>query len=160
MPQPTVLNAATGQWVHAAAITDPSAGASIDIQGRAAMVAILAALRSAAVIGGATHLNASYGWNATMRKIVLGPAITAPSGGTTTDGPARTAIGSVLTVLRNTGIVAGGTRGPAFVLDAPEHQLAAGAAITALAVDGSADDELRTALNSALVAMRSAELIA
>lgn len=160
MPSPTVLNAATGQWVHAAAISDPSGGASADTQGRTALASILAALRNAGVIAGATHLNLGHQWNATLRKVVLGPAIADPSGGATTDTAARTSIGSVLNVLRATGIIAGGTAGPAFTLDATEHQWAAGPAIADLAVDGSADDELRTALNSALAAMRSAELIA
>lgn len=160
MPQPKVFNKATGQWVHHAAITDPTGGTTTDTQSRAAVVSILAALRNAGVIAGATHLNVGHKWNATMRKVVLGPDITAPTGGTTTDAAGRTAIGSVLTVLRKTGIIAGGTSGPSFVLDAPEHQLAAGAAIADLAVDGSGDDQLRTALNAALAAMRDAELIA
>jgi hypothetical protein len=160
MPQPTVLNQATGQWVHHAAIADPAGGTTADTQARSAVAAILAALRNAAVIAGATHLNVGHQWNATLHRVVLGPAIANPAGGTTTDAAARTAIGSVLNVLRATGIIAGGTSGPAFTLDGPEHQWAAGAAITDLAVDGSADDQLRTALNAVLVAMRSAELIA
>ncbi|MFB7595755.1 hypothetical protein [Streptomyces sp. NPDC056160] len=160
MPQPTVLNKATGQWVHHAAIADPSGGATADTQARTAVVAIVAALRNAAVVAGATQLNIGHQWNAALRKVVLGPAIANPAGGTTTDAAARTAIGAVLTVLRTTGIVAGGTSGPALVLDGPEHQWADGAAIADLAVDGSGDDELRTALNAALAAMRSAELIA
>jgi hypothetical protein len=160
MPQPKVFNKATGQWVHHAAITDPTGGTTTDTQGRAAVVSILAALRNASVIAGATHLPASHQWNAAQRKIVLGPAIADVTGGTTTDAGGRSAIGSVLAVLRRTGIIAGGTSGPAFAYDAPEHQLAAGAAIADLAVDGSADDQLRTALNAALAAMRDAELIA
>ena len=161
MPQPTLLNQATGQWVHHAAITDPSGGTTVDSQARTAIASILGALRNTGVIAGATHLNVSHQWNGTLRKVVLGPAIANPTGGTTTDAAARTAIGSVLTVLRNTGIIAGGTAtAPGFVLDGPEKQWAAGAAIADLAVDGSADDELRTALNAALAAMRSAELIA
>lgn len=159
MPQPKVFNKATGQWVHHAAITDPTGGTTTDTQGRTAVVSILAALRSAGVIAGATHLNVGHKWNATLRKVVLGPAITDPTGGTP-DAAGRTAIGSVLTVLRKTGIIAGGTSGPAFVLDATEHQWAAGAAIADLAVDGSGDDQMRTALNAALAAMRDAELIA
>lgn len=158
MPQPTVLNTATSQWVHAPAIADPSGGTTIDTQGRTAVGAILAALRDAAVIAGATHLPASQGWNATLKKIVLGPAITAPTGGTTTDAALRTAIGSVIAVLQAAGIVNGGTADPVFVLDPAELQLAQ-ASIADLAVDGSGDDAGRTALNSALAAMRSAELI-
>ncbi|MGW4886912.1 hypothetical protein [Streptomyces murinus] len=159
MPQPKVFNKATGQWVHHAAIADPTGGTTTDTQSRTAVSAILAALRNAGVIAGATHLNIGHQWNASMRKVVLGPAIADVSGGTP-DAAARTAIGSVLAVLRRTGIIAGGTTGPAFVLDGPEHQWAAGAAISDLAVDGSADDQLRTALNSVLAAMRDAELIA
>ena len=159
MPQPKVFNKATGQWVHHAAITDPTGGTTTDTQGRTAVVSILAALRNAGGIAGATHLNIGHQWNATLRKVVLGPAITDPTGGTP-DATGRTAIGSVLTVLRKTGIIAGGTSGPAFVLDATEHQWAAGAAIADLAVDGSGDDQMRTALNAALAAMRDAELIA
>lgn len=160
MPQPKVFNQATGQWVHHASIADPSGGTTTDTQGRSTVSSILAALRSAAVIAGATHLNIGHQWNATQRKVVLGPTIANPSGGTTTDSSARTALGSVLNVLRATGIIAGGTSGPAFVLDGAEHQWAAGAAIADLAVDGSGDDQLRTALNAALAAMRDAELIA
>lgn len=160
MPQPKVFNKATGQWVHHAAIADPTGGTTTDTQGRAAVVSILAALRSASVIAGATRPNIGHKWNGAQRKVVLGPAIADVSGGTTTDAGGRTAIASVLAVLRKTGIIAGGTSGPSFVLDAPEHQLAAGAAIADLAVDGSADDQLRTALNAALAAMRDAELIA
>jgi len=160
MPQPKVFNQATGQWVHHAAIADPSGGTTTDSQARTAVSSILAALRNAGVIAGGTHVNIGHQWNASMRKVVLGPAIAGPTGGTTTDTAARTAIGNVLNVLRATGIIAGGTTGPSLVLDDTEHQWAAGAAIADLAVDGSADDQLRTALNAALAAMRDAELIA
>ncbi|MCX3064209.1 hypothetical protein [Streptomyces beihaiensis] len=160
MPSPTVFNEATSQWVHAAAIADPSGGTTPDAEGRTAVVSILAVLRGAGVIAGATDLNVSQTWNGPTNQVAQHPAIADPSGGASPDAAARTAIGSVLTVLRSTGLIAGGTTGPAFVLDGAQHQWADGADITDLAVDGSADDQLRTALNSALAAMRLAELIA
>lgn len=160
MPSPTVFNQATGQWVHAAAIADPSGGTTVDTQSRAATGSILAVLRKAGVIAGSAGLNVSQTWNGPTHQIVQGAAIAAPSGGTTTDANLRTAIGSVLAVLKSCGLIVGGTTGPAFVLDGSEHQWAAGAAIADVSGGTTADAECRTAVNSALAAMRLAELIA
>lgn len=160
MPQPTLLNKATGQWVHHAAITAPTGGTIVDDESRTAVGSVIAVLQAAGVVAGATHLPAGHQWNGTLKKIVLTGALTAPTGGTTTDADLRTAIGSVITVLEQAGLANGATTGPAFALDAAELQLAAGAAIDDLAVDGTGDDEARTALNACLAAMRLAELIA
>lgn len=157
MPQPTILNAATGQWVHAPAIAAPSGGTTTDTQARTAIGSILSVLRDAGVIAGATHLPASQGWNATLNKIVLDAAIAAPTGGTP-DADLRTAIGSVLGVLASFGLINGGTSGPVFVLGADLQLTTAG--IDDVDVDGTADDNARTALNSALAAMRAAGLTA
>lgn len=158
MPQPTILNAATGQWVHAGPIAAPTGGTTTDTQSRTAIGGILAALRDAGVIAGATHLPSSQQWNGTLKQIVLGPAITGPTGGTP-DADLRTAVGSVIAVLQGAALVNGGTTGPNFVLD-PDNLQMATAGITDLNIDGTGDDNARTALNSALAAMRLAELIA
>lgn len=158
MPAPTVFNAPTSMWVHAAAIADPSGGLTVDAEARTATNAILAALRDKGVIASAAALNTRHTWNAATSQVVLGPAIADPSGGTTVDADARTAIGSILTVLRVFGVVAGATGGPSLVLDEDT-----GAVSTAAIADlstATGDAECRTALNSALAALRSRNLIA
>lgn len=159
MPQPTVLNAATGQWVHAAAIADPTGGTTTDTEGRTTIGALLAALRAAAVIGGATALPLTQGWNAAQRRVVLCKGIADPTGGTTTDTELRSTLGSVLAVLRDFGIIDGGTGFPTFVLDGDTHQWST-TAVPDVSGGATLDAEGRIALNSALAAMRLAELIA
>lgn len=158
MPEPQVFNAATNQWVHGDAIADPTGGATVDTEARAATNDILSALRSSGVIAGATDLNAGHTWNEATRQVVLGPAIANPTGGATVDTQARAAIDDMLDVLRANGIIAGGTGGPSHVLDEDTNQWASAA--IANPTGGTADAELRTALNDALAAMRSASLIA
>lgn len=160
MPSPTVFNAATSQWVHAAAIADPSGGTTTDAEARTATVSILDVLRNAGVIAGASGVNVGQAWNGPTNQIVQNAVIAAPSGGATTDAETRTAIGSVLAVLEGCALIAGGTAGPPFVLDAAESQWAVGADITDVSGGATVDAECRAALNSALAAMRLAELLA
>lgn len=159
MSAPTVLNPATGQWCHGPAIADPTSGSTVDTQARAAASAILAALRNASVIAGATRQTSGYAWNAATNEIVLGVPVAAASGGTTIDTQVRAAIGSITGVLAAVGIVGGATHGPSFVFDGDTNQWA-GAAIPDITGGTVVDDVCRTALNSALAAMRNAELIA
>lgn len=159
MAAPNVLNPATGQWCHGAVIADPSSGSTVDSQARTALAAVLAALRNASVIAGATRPTSGHVWNAVTNEVVLGPAITAPSGGSTIDSQVRATVALIAGVLARAGIVGGGTRGPAFVLDGGTSQWA-GAAIPDITGGAVIDDVCRTALNSALAAMRNAELIA
>jgi hypothetical protein len=49
-PGPQVFDEDNSTMVYAAAIADPSGGATIDAQARTAIVAILAALRAAGII--------------------------------------------------------------------------------------------------------------
>jgi hypothetical protein len=159
MPQPKQLNTATSQWVHGAAVTDPSGGATADTQGRTAAAAILAALRAAGVLGGATALNLGHSYNAATASVTLQPAIADPTGGVTIDDVARPTIISILGVLRRTGIIPGGTGGPQFTLNGPTAQLCQGPAIADPSGGATTDTQLRTALTSALAAMRDAALI-
>lgn len=161
MPSPaTVFNAGTGQWVAAAAITDPTGGATVDSQARTATNSILAALRTVGVIAGATAVNIGHSWNLTTNKVALNAAITDPSGGATVDTNCRTTIVSVLTLLRRASIIAGGTDNPVHGYDATSRGLTTGAAIADVAAGGTTDTECRAAVNSALAAMRTAGLIA
>lgn len=159
MPQPKQLNTATSQWVHGAAVADPSGGATADTQGRTAAAAILAALRAAGVLGGATGLNLGHSFNGPTAQVTLQPAIADPAGGVTIDDAARPTIVSILGVLRRTGIIAGGTGGPQFTLNGPTNQLCQGPAIADPSGGTTTDSQLRTALTSALAAMRDAALI-
>ncbi|WP_262059673.1 hypothetical protein [Streptomyces sp. STR69] len=159
MPQPKQLNQATGQWVHGAAVTDPSGGATADTQARAAAVSLLAALRAAGVLGGGTGLNVGHSFNAATAQITLQPAIADPTGGVTIDDVARPTIISILGVLRRVGIIAGGTAGPQFTLNGPTNQLCQGPAIADPSGGSTIDTQVRTALTSALAAMRDAALI-
>lgn len=163
MPSPTVFNAGTSQWVHGAAITDPSAGATIDAESRTATNSILAALRAAGVIAGASQLPTGHSHNGTTGQIVLTSAITAPTGGATNDANLRTAIGSILTALRNAGIIAGGTSDPSvtsLTYDEDTSAWAVRPAIADVSAGATIDTNCRTAINSALAAMRSRQLIA
>jgi hypothetical protein len=160
MPQPKIFNAATGMLCHGAAITDPSGGATVDTQARAATASMLAALRTAGVIAGAVAMPVSTIYDHPRRNQALTPAIADPTGGTTTDSQARAAITSILAVLRSVAFVAGGSADPAFALNQPTMQLCAGAAIADPSGGATIDAECRAALVSALAAMRSYGLIA
>jgi len=160
MPQPKTLNTATGQWVHGAAVADPSGGATADTQARAATVSILAALRAAGVLAGATGLNVGHSFNAATAQITLQAAIADPTGGVTIDDVARPTISSILGVLRRAGVIAGApVGGPQFTLNGPTNQLCEGPAIADPSGGSTIDTQVRTALTSALAAMRDAALI-
>jgi hypothetical protein len=159
MPQPKQLNAGTNQWVHGAAVADPSGGATADPQARAAVVSILAALRAAGVLAGATGLNLGHTFNPATESVALQPAIADPAGGTTIDDVARPVISSVLAVLRRAGIIAGATSGPQFTLNGPTLQMCQGPAIADPSGGTTIDAQCRTALTAALAAMRDAALI-
>jgi hypothetical protein len=62
-------------------------------------------------------------------------------------------------VLRRTGIIAGGAGGPQFTLNGPTNQLCQGPAIADPSGGATIDTQVRTALTSALAAMRDAALI-
>jgi hypothetical protein len=49
-PGPQVYDEDSSTMVYGAAVADPSGGATVDTQARAAIVAILAALRAAGII--------------------------------------------------------------------------------------------------------------
>lgn len=157
MPSPTVFNASTGQWVHAAAISNPSAGTTIDAESRTATNSILAALRAKGVIAGASQVNVSHTHQG--RRNVLAAAISAPTGGATADAELRTAIGSILTVLRGYGVIAGSDNLTTLILDEDTHALTT-AAIANVSGGATADTNCRTAINSALAGMRARGLIA
>lgn len=159
MPQPKQFNASTGQWVHGATAADPSGGATADTQARTATASILAALRAAGVLGGATGLNLGHGFNAATSSVTLQPAIADPSGGATNDDVARPTIVSILGVLRRAGIIAGGSGAPQFTLNGPTNQLCQSPAIADPSGGATIDSQCRTALTSALAAMRDAALI-
>lgn len=160
MGQPVVLNLATRQLVHAAAIANPTGGATVDAESRTATNAILAALRLRGVVAGQVQLNVSQGWNAATNQVVLTGAIAAPTGGATIDANARTSINSIRVVLQNAGIIGGATTTlGAHSFDEDSSSLTIGAAIPNVAAGGTVDPETRTALNAALVGMRSAGLI-
>lgn len=157
MPEPKVFNGATGQLVHGAAIADPSGGLTIDAEARTATNGILAALRRAAVIAGATQAPpATNVWS--VGRVALGAAIANPAGGATIDADLRTAINSILTVLRGHGVIADGAAMPTHIVD-EDTSTVTSAAIANLST-ATGDAECRTAINSALAAMRSANLIA
>jgi hypothetical protein len=159
MPQPKVLNSATGMLCHGAAIANPTGGATIDVETRAATTAILAALRIPGIIAGATTTASSTVYDHPRRMQALSAAIADPAGGATVDAQARTAISAILAVVRAAGIVAGGASDPAFALNQPTMQLCHGAAIADPSGGTTTDVECRAALVSALAAMRSRGLI-
>lgn len=161
MPEANVFNPGTSQWVNAAAISNPAGGATVDTEGRAAANSILAALRNAGVIAGATQQNLGHTFNAATSQVVLGAAINSPTGGATTDANCRTTINAALAVLRSAGIIAGGTAAPASpVFDEDESKWAVAAAVADVAAGGTVDAECRAAVNAALAAMRKRGLIA
>lgn len=157
MPSPSVFNAGTSQWVHAAAISDPSAGTTVDAEARTATNSILAALRAKGVIAGATELN--LGHTNQGRRNVLRSAISDPSGGATADTELRTAINSILDVLREYGVIAGSDNLTTLILDEDTQALTT-TAIANVSGGATVDTNCRTAINSALTAMRSRGLIA
>lgn len=161
MPAPTVFNAATGQMVHAAAISNPTGGATVDAEARTATNSILAALRISGAIAGATSMNLGQTFNAATSQIVQAAAIAAPTGGVTQDANARTTINSIRTVLQNAGLIAGATTTlGAHSFDEDTSNVTTGAAIANVAAGGTTDAECRTAVNAALAAMRLSGLIA
>lgn len=160
MPAPSIFNAATGQMVHGAAISDPTGGAVTDSQARTATNSILAALRTAGILAGGTSVPFTTPQFDGAHTAALA-AITAPTGGTP-DSELRTAIGGILTALRNAGIIAGRTV-PASLTAMSLRTDGGEAPAPAVAdVSGGAniDANCRTAINNALAAMRSASLIA
>lgn len=164
MPSPTVFNPGTKQWVHGAAIANPSGGTILDTQARATTNSILAALRAAGVLAGGTAMPGSGRQFDGVRQSLLA-AITAPTGGTP-DAEMRTAVGGILTALQNAGIIAGATKAPSLTsltLGNTSHQLADGPALSPvldLVTGSNIDTNCRTALISAITAMRSASLLA
>jgi len=160
MPAPKVHNAATGQLVHGATITNPTGGTP-DAESRTAVNAILAALRNAGVIAGATSISLGQTFNPATSQIVGGAAIAAPAGGATIDANCRTTINAIRAVLQNAGLIAGAaTTLGAHAFDEDSYSLTVGAAIPDVAAGGTTDTEGRAAINSALAAMRLAGLIA
>lgn len=157
--KPTVLNAGTSQWVHAAAIADPTGGTA-DPEARVTAVSILAALRAAGIIAGATSLPSSVvQFSGTNYRTALLPDIAAPSGGANIDANARTAIGGILAALRNAGVLPGAPTVPALTLGT-NGQLAPAPAVADITGGTIIDTQLRAAVNAALAAMRSRSLIA
>lgn len=161
MPAPTILNAATGKLCHAAAVANPTGGATVDAEARTATNAILAALRIPGVLAGATAENISQTFNAATRQVVQAAAIAAPAGGATVDAECRTAINSIRTVLQNAGLIAGATTTlGAVAFDEDYYGLKVGAAIVDVTGGATIDAECRAAVNAALTGMRRSDLIA
>lgn len=160
MPSPTVFNSATGQMVHGAAISDPTGGAISDTQARTATNSILAALRAVGILaGGSGPTLATPQFDGTGTALLA--SITAPTGGTP-DPELRTAVNGIITALKNAGVLAGRTA--AASLTAMSLRTDGGEAPAPAVADVSGgsniDANCRTAINSALAAMRSASLIA
>lgn len=160
MPSPAIFNAATGQMVHGAAVTDPTGGAITDTQARTATVSILAALRTVGVLAGSTGVsNNGLQFDGTNQATLA--AITAPTGGTP-DTELRTAITGILTALKSGGVIAGRTvptslTAMALRTDGGESP---GAAVIDVTGGSNIDANCRAAINSVLAAMRSANVIA
>jgi len=160
MPAPTIFNAATGQLVHAAAITNPTGGTP-DAEARTATNAILAVLRNQAVIAGAASQNLGQTFNGATSQIVQAAAIATPSGGGTQDVNVRAAIDAIRVVLQNAGLIAGATTTlGAHSFDEDTYNTTTGAAIATVSGGAVVDAQCRTAVNAALVAMRLCGLIA
>jgi hypothetical protein len=159
MAQPRFFNPATSQFTHGAAVADPTGGTTIDAQARTATVAILAALRAAGVLAGATGLNLGHSYNGATAEVVLQPAITDPTGGTTIDDVLRPTISAILDVLRRSSIIAGATSGPNYALNGANFQVCDGGATVDPSGGATIDIQCRAAVVSALAAMRDAALI-
>lgn len=95
-------------------------------------------------------------WNATLNCYSNHAAIASPSGGTT-DAELRTAVGQVLTALRQSGVILGGTAGGPTVFD-PAAGAYTFSAYTA-PTGGTPDNEGRTAINSIATALKSKGLL-
>lgn len=161
MPAPTVFNPATSQLCHGAAIANPTGGVTVDAEARTATNAILSVLRVKAVVAGATSLHVGQTWNAATTQIVQAAAIPAPTGGITIDVNVRATINSIRTVLANAGLIVGATTSlNALAFDEDAYGWKVGAHIADAAGAVPTDAECRSAVNTALAAMRRSSLIA
>lgn len=155
-----IFNHGTHGWANAAAIANPSGGASIDTEARAAADAILAALRADGVIAGATNVSSARVFNPPTSQTCLAAAIADPSDGATVDANLRTAIAAVLAALQAASVIAGATGPASPVYDHTTRRTATSGAIADVAAGGTTDAECRSTINTALAAMRLRGLIA
>jgi predicted deacylase len=157
--QPSILDA-TGRWVHGPAVADPAGGAITDTQARTATASILAALRARGILAGSTSLPSATQQFDGVHTALL-PAITAPSGGTP-DPELRTGITGILAALKAAGVVAGRTVPASLTAMSLGSGGSEASAPAVVDVSGGAniDANCRTAIASAITAMRSASLIA
>lgn len=165
MASPTIWDEDYNCYVHAAAIADPTGGATADSQARTAVNSILAALRVARIIGRDTTATVepqpagASVWDSGRQAYVLAADISAPAGGATVDAELRTAIGQVLTALRGAGVLAGGSNVGPTVWDEDTNSYTFSQYTTPTG-GTTTDAEGRAQLNLAAAALKSAGLLA
>jgi hypothetical protein len=106
MKGPLAIDQDSFAYVHAAAIADPTGGATVDSQSRTAVGLILAALRNANVIAGTGPQVGPAIWDEDAMCQVNAAFIASPTGGATVDTELRAALVQAINALRSANIVA------------------------------------------------------
>jgi hypothetical protein len=142
------------------AVTDPTGGATIDIEGRAQLILALAAMRSAGIISGGTAMKGPLVVDQAKFAYVHAAAIADPTGGTA-DAESRTAVNAILAALRADNIIA--STGP-MVSPSVWDEDAMCQVVRAFQANptggATVDAELRTAVGQTMAALRSANIMA
>lgn len=141
-------------------VTDPTGGATIDIEGRAQLILALAAMRSAGIISGGTAMKGPLVHDNAKGCYVHAAAVADPTGGTA-DAESRTAINAILAALRADNIIASTSAMVGPTVWDEDAQCQVYRAFQANPTGGaSVDAELRTAVGQAMTALRSANIMA
>ncbi len=159
MASPGFNNSNSGNPCHGPATVDPTGGATIDANARAAVVTMLTALRGSILAGAQIAVPAvPNGFSQAFTAIIANV-----SGGATIDVEARVAINGMLAAMREANMVAvaGGNAGSnPSVWDPKVFMHVHGAALADVTTGAVVDTQLRVAVNAMLAALRSDNIIA
>jgi hypothetical protein len=141
-------------------VTDPTGGATIDVEGRAQLILGLTAMRSAGLITGGTAMKGPLVPDHAKGCYVHGAAVADPTGGTA-DAESRTAVNAVLAALRSDNIIASAAAMASPAVWDEDAMCQVVRAFQANPTGGATvDAELRTAVGQAMTALRSANVMA